>query len=244
MNKNMILTILGAAALGLSKKTKPTGSASFEDYLNRIGIKNGEITIRVKVTYYNHFADQLQETLDDEEMVELPYWIERATACYREIMDWDFDEDDDRDEVKRMVFDNLAEELDIYLHNDGTGDFFGAYDILIYTLQTVKYAFPSKVEVVEFDSFSEGINSFTVDFTYDVVKNPILLRFDINDFKTIIKNMLKFAFYTYHDRCYRDYNVYTELYHWGGGPQQMKIIETTPSELPVNVKAKSQLRRF
>ena len=120
---NIIFTILGAAALGLSKKTKLTGSASFEDYLNRIGIKNGEITIRVKVTYDHYFADELQEALDDEEMVELPYWIERAIGCYREIMDWDFDEDDDSDEVKRMVFDNLAEELDIYLHNDGTDNF-------------------------------------------------------------------------------------------------------------------------
>ena len=246
MNKNTILTILGATALGLSKKTKLTGSASFEDYLNRIGIKNGEITIRVKVTYYNDFADEpdFQEALEDEEIVELPYWIERATACYREIMGWDFDEDDDPDEVKRMVFDNLAEELDIYLHNDWTDDFFGSYSILIYTLQTVKYAFPSKVEVLQADSSSEGINSFTVDFTYDVVKNPILLRFDINDFKITIKNILKFAFYTYHDRCYRDYNVYTELQHWGGGPEQIEIIETTPSKIPVNLKAVSQLRRF
>ena len=241
---NMIFTILGAAALGLSKKTKPTGSASFKDYLNRIGIKNGEITIRVKVTYYNDFADQLQEALDDEQIVELPYWIERATACYRKIMDWDFDEDDDPDEVKRMFFDNLAEELDIYLHNDGTDDFFGHYSILIYTLQTVKYAFPSKVEVLQADSSSEGINSFTVDFTYDVVKNPKLLRFDINDFKITIKNILKFAFYTYHDRCYRDHHVYTELQHWGGGPEQIEIIETNPSKIPVNPKAVSQLRRF
>ena len=241
---NIIFTILGAGALGLSKKTKSTGSASFKDYLNRIGVKNGEIKIRVKVTYYNDFADELQEALEDELIVELPYWIERATACYREIMDWDFDEDDDPDEVKRMVFDNLGEELDIYLHNDGTDDFFGHYSILIYSLQTAEYAFPSKVEVVESDRFSEGINSFTVDFTYDVVKNPKLLRFDVADFETIINNMLKFAFYTYHDRCYRDHRIYTELYHWGGGPEQMEIIETNPSELPVNAKAVSQLRRF
>ena len=243
---NIIFTILGAAALGLSKKTKLTGSASFEDYLNRIGIKNGEITIRVKVTYDNDFADddELQEALVYEQMVEPPYWIERATACYRKIMDWDFDEDAMADEVMRMVFDNLAEELDIYLHNDGTDNFFGDYSFLIYTLQTVKYAFPSKVEVLQADSSSEGINSFTVDFTYDVVKNPILLRFDINDFKITIKNILKFAFYTYNDRCHRDYRIDTWLKAWDGGPEEMKIIETNPSELPVNPKAVSQLRRF
>ena len=252
MNKNTILTILGATALGLSKKTKPTGSASLEDYLNRIGIKNGEITISVKVTYYNHFADELQEALDDEEMVELPYWIERATACYRKIMDWDFDEDDDPDEVRRMVFDTLAQDepvgLDIYLHNDITASYnYDRYSILIYSLQTAEYAFPSKVEVLQSDDFRVGENSFTVNFTYDVAKNPKLLSFDVADFEAIINNMLKFALYSYNDRCYRDYQILTDLTlwcEWGVDPEQMKIIETTPSELPVNPKAKSQLRRF
>jgi len=116
--KNALLTILGAALLATSKKSKSSGSASnFDVMLRRMGLQDGKIKIRANILYSPPYSEYNRD--NPKLFLDLPDWLSQASDALQEMWsacidnDVDFDEEDDVYEIVRSgMYDLCGDELD------------------------------------------------------------------------------------------------------------------------------------